>query len=149
MRNHEENNDLNYELENSNIYENVVKQFMIPHFNKVEFQHGESTKILRLRQKNDECVVSLWDTRIVPDNLSAITKFSDSSIFEEVLPSKRQEMFFRKISIYRGPQDGTILVPAVREDFRGRELPGLGKGRGRGRQIFNFHMTPNDEDVRV
>ena len=40
-----------YKLENSNINEKVLKQFMIPHFNKVEFQHGENTKILRLRQK--------------------------------------------------------------------------------------------------
>ena len=51
MRNHEENNDSKYKLENSNIYEKVLKQFMIPHFNKVEFQHGENTRILRLRQK--------------------------------------------------------------------------------------------------
>ena len=34
-----------------NIYEKVLKQFWIPHFNKVEFQHGKNTKILRLRQK--------------------------------------------------------------------------------------------------
>ena len=28
---------------------------------------------------------------------------------------------------------GTVLVPAVREDIRGRGVPGLGIGRGRGR----------------
>ena len=56
----------------------------------------------------------------------------------------------------RGPQDGTsrdgtVLVPAVREDVRGRGLPGLGIGRGRGRPRtanFNFHGTSEDEDVQ-
>ena len=43
----------------------------------------------------------------------------------------------------RGPQDGTS-----REDVRGRGLPGLGIGQGRGRQIFNFHGTSEDEDVQ-
>ena len=51
----------------------------------------------------------------------------------------------------RGPEYGTVLVPAVREGIQGRGLPDQeqdGDKDVRGRQNFNFHWTPEDEDVQ-
>ena len=47
----------------------------------------------------------------------------------------------------RGPQDGTVLVPAVQEDIRGRGLPGLGIGGRQGHQFSEISGTSEDVDV--
>ena len=73
----------------------LIWYLILPLFNKlnIQFNSKVQSRILKLRQKLTNAW-SLWDIRI------AFKKISDSSIFEEVFPSKRTKMFFGKISTY-------------------------------------------------
>ena len=42
----------------------------------------------------------------------------------------------------------SLFMTGTSEAVRGRGLPRQAIGRGRGRQVFNFHGTPEDEDVQ-
>ena len=55
------------------------------------------------------------------------------------------QIFFKNLRL------SALFIPDSHQGSAGRGLPGLGIGRGedfRGRQSFNFHRTPENEDVQ-